>query len=239
MTNVRVDECKAIDGGVARVFEKVLDAFFGDAVYIAIAGATMALDGSVRGEAPKSVTIYAKAGVILADIPALKELVAWVGHSGMKFCCLCMNCVQQKTDVALPANHAVIAGPQTSLSQFKLHSNASIKATVRRVNDLHNQHIAGAISAEEYRLRCQMLGWSWTSANIVLNAKYDLRLAKIVMYDWAHCYVHDGLADNELGQCMKAVPKEVASFEELGSYQAEFTFPKCQPNPNHLFEPAA
>jgi len=239
VTNVRVDECKVIDGGVARVFEKVLDEFFGAAANMAIAGATMRIDGSIRGEASKTATIYAKVGIILADIPALKEIVECIGHSGMKFCCLCMDCVQQKSDIPLPADHAVNFAQQTSLSRFKLHSNGTIKATVRRVNALHDQHIAGALTQEEYRLRCQMLGWSWTSANILLNARYDIRLADVIMYDWAHCYVHDGLADNELGQCMKAVPRELASFEELGDYVAKFTFPKCHPNPDHLFDAAA
>jgi hypothetical protein len=246
IANVRVDECKAIDGGIARVFEKVLDDFFGVASNMQVAGATMSIDGSVRGEPRMTRTIHAKAGIVLADIPALKELVECIGHSGMKFCCLCQDCIQTKSDIGelLPTITAkAVHMSCTLLSCFELHTNESIQATVRRVNALHAGLIANdktvVQNGEDYRLRCQVLGWSWSSANIVLNEKFNIKLADSIMYDWAHCYVHDGLGDNELGQCMKDVPKEIASFEELGEYSYTFTFAKCHPNPKHLFEPAA
>jgi len=246
ITNVRFDECKVIDGGISRVFEKGLDEFFGVVHNMQVGGSTMIIDGSIRGEPPMTKTIYAKAGIILADILALKELVECIGHSGMKFCCLCQDCIQTKSDAGemLPSMvpHAVHFSC-TTFSSFKKQTNESIRATVRRVNALHAGFVAKdrtvVQSADDYKLRKQMLGWSWTSANVVLNERFNLQLADSIMYDWAHCYVHDGLGDNELGQFMHAVPKELASFEEFGDYTKTFTFPKCNPNPKHLFEPAA
>ena len=48
------------------------------------------------------------------------------------------------------------------------------------------------------------------------------------MYDWAHVYVNDGLADVELGQCMKHLQgaRAHSTFAELGQYIDRFTLPK-------------
>ena len=246
IANVRIDECKDIDGGIARIFENVLDNFFGETHNMRISGATVQIDGSLRQEDRMIVTIYAKVGIILADIPALKELTEYIGHSGMKFCVLCQDCIQTKSDLGelLPSfTTCAVHMHCADLTKFKQHTNESIRKCVRRVNQLHDAFIAGDTAVvqnkEDYRLRCQILGWSWTPANVVLNNRFGLDLADMIMYDWAHCYVHDGLADNELGQFMKDVPLDLASFEELGNYTDTFTFARCHPNPRHLFEPAA
>ena len=45
-------------------------------------------------------------------------------------------------------------------------------------------------------------------------------IADMLMFDAAHVYVHDGLADSELGQRMKAFfsNKLATSFKERGEY---------------------
>ena len=45
-------------------------------------------------------------------------------------------------------------------------------------------------------------------------------IADMLMFDVAHVYVHDGLADSELGQRMKALfsNKLATSFKELREY---------------------
>ena len=245
--NIRIDECNAIDGNIARVFEKILDSFFSGEHNIRVSGVTVQLDGSIRQEGRMITTMYAKVGIILADIPALKELLQCIGHSGMKFCALCQDCIQTKSELGelLPsfAEEGAVHMNCADLSRFKQHTNDSIRRYVARVNTLHAALVAGNTAivqnAEDYRLRCQMIGWSWTSANVVLNAKFGLELADCIMYDWAHCYVHDGLGDNEIGQFMKSVPRSLASFEELGDYSGTFTYARCHPDPKHLFTPSA
>ena len=61
------------------------------------------------------------------------------------------------------------------------------------------------------------------------------------MFDWAHVYVNDGLADVELGQCMKALQgaRAQSTFDELGHYVARFTLPKSAPSLARLFTASA
>lgn len=59
----------------------------------------------------------------------------------------------------------------------------------------------------------------------------------MIKYDWAHIYVHDGLADVELGMLMKVMQKHksATSFNELGEYVSTFSMPKGAPDLKHLF----
>ena len=61
------------------------------------------------------------------------------------------------------------------------------------------------------------------------------------MYDWAHVYVNDGLADVELGQCMKHLQgaRAHSTFAELGQYIDRFTLPKSSPSVTRLFTASA
>ena len=81
-------------------------------------------------------------------------------------------------------------------------------------------------------------GWNYTPANVILSDRFDLNLPEIIMFDWAHVYVHDGLADVEFGLCMHALQKNSkcgTGYTELGNYVQQFTLPKSTPKVAHLF----
>ena len=71
--------------------------------------------------------------------------------------------------------------------------------------------------------------------------KYRLSIASCVMYDWAHVYVNDGVADEEFGRCMKVLHSDRtgSSYRELREYVARFTLPKSAPAVNRLFSDSA
>ena len=62
-----------------------------------------------------------------------------------------------------------------------------------------------------------------------------------MMYDWAHAYVNDGVADEEFGRCMKVLHSDRtgSSYRELREYVARFTLPKSAPAVNRLFSDSA
>ena len=98
----------------------------------------------------------------------------------------------------------------TDWSAFQLHTDASIRAVCRRVGSLRSELQLGTISQQEYTLRTSMLGWNFSPDCATLNEKYALRVASSVMFDWAHEYVHDGLADVEFGHAMKLLNRRWA-----------------------------
>ena len=121
----------------------------------------------------------------------------------------------------------------TSYKDFVKHSDESIQHVVRKLNDAHERmnlpaDDADYLSSEAFGELEKVLGWNYNPSNIILNRRFNLKIASMMMFDAAHVYVHDGLADTELGQMMKVFfsNKCKTSFKELGEYVSTFTFPK-------------
>ena len=76
--------------------------------------------------------------------------------------------------------------------------------------------------------REQALRFGWNPYSLILNAMLAIGAASIVMYDWVHIYICDGLADVELGLCMRQLRalKSESSLGELASYLGRWRFPK-------------
>ena len=234
----RHSEHSKLAGQVSALFAAVLSQFFGEPHDFRLSGCSVTFP---NGE---SATIIAEASVLLADLPALSECISCKGHSGTLCCPCCANAVQQNSASEKPLHaltNAAVSIANTSMSAFTAHTDESIRQVVRRVNFLHDELLASRLSQDEYNLRCQVLGWNWTPANLILNDRFRVNVASMVMYDWAHVYVHGGVADVELGQCIKVFysSRSVTSFAELGEYASTFTYPKTAPNPAHLFTASA
>ena len=226
---VRALDAKKLDGDIGQLFFKVLEQFFGSAHDIRLSG--VLLDEGIR--------ILAGVGVILADEPALKEMLSCKGHAGNKCCCLCLNAsLHNAKGIPLHILCPKLAGSiaRTDWKSFEKHTDETIRATVRRLNAHHTLFKAGALTKGKYDLKSAMLGWNWTPHNIILNEKFRLQVASSVMYDWAHTYVNDGLADTEFGQCMKKLQGTASNYMEAGVYVSTFSFPKAQTSRwEHLF----
>ena len=84
-------------------------------------------------------------------------------------------------------------------------------------------------------------GWNWHPVleHTTLSKKFNLKIASMLMFDAAHILVHDGIADNELRQCMKKFVRSPTSYAELGAYVKNFIMPKSAPLLDHLFTAAA
>ena len=92
------------------------------------------------------------------------------------------------------------------IKAFKPHSKQSVRRVVEKLRakyvelkDPANKNV-NTVTFNQYS---QLLGWSWTFENVILNARFDLDVPNMIMYDWAHLYVHEGLGDVEFGMCMK------------------------------------
>lgn len=232
----RYAEHKTYAGGVSMVFQKVLESFFGEQHDIMRSGVAIETFGGRRQ------VVFARASILLADLPAIKECISCKGHAGTLCCCLCMNALLHTSSAELPLHLLADSAASiacTDFAAFKKHTDDTIKRVVQKLNSYHDQVVAGTMRQDEFDTRSQMLGFNWTPANIVLNEKFQLGVASMVMFDWAHIYVHDGLADHELGSCMKQFSRSKTCYQEMGTYVFGFTYPKSAPSLAHLFTPAA
>lgn len=91
------------------------------------------------------------------------------------------------------------------------------------------------MSVKDFALREQVCGYAWTPYSIIVNEQFRLKVASAVMYDWAHCYVCDGLVDAEFGTLMHILRQTRCTYAELGKYVGMWTFPKSLPVLSRLF----
>ncbi len=236
VTVMRSIEAAELDGSLGQLTARVLEQFFGDVHDIRRTGV------SVRLKNVEPHHIFAEIGILLADEPALKEMTDCKGHAGHKPCLLCMDCSNHNLADPLHQRSSYFK-PMClhKLSDFKQHTDETIRQTVRNLHASHDQYKSKQLRQYEYEEKSQVAGWNYNPSGIILNERFRLRLASCVMFDWAHTYVCDGLADTELGQCMKILHSNRTSttYAELGEYVNTFTFPKETACPKHLFTEAS
>ena len=194
---IRMTEVNKLQGDISQVMYKVLELFHGEHHDVRRSGFTVVVNS-------KPVHIVASITNIFGDEPAIKEMVSCKGHAGVKPCLLCINVVLHHV-IDTVASAVSIAS--IDWSAFKLHTDATIRAVIRRINTLHGEMLAGRISQTEVNERSSALGWNYTPCEIILNERFGLGIASSVMWDWAHEYVHDGLGDHEFGAVMKVLSR--------------------------------
>ena len=224
-------------GTVSCLFEHVLSLFFGETHDIMRSGVSVEL---YSGELAQ---IIARANILLADVPALKECTYCKGHAGLICCPCCLNAAQHK----VPGGEGVpwhlvttkaVSITTMDLKRFTRLTRETLHEIIRRLSVDYSDWRAGRINKDEFELAQKIRGWNYTPANVILNSRFDLDLPNMLMFDWAHVYVHDGLADHEFGLCMHALQKNTkfdTGYAEFGRYVKQLTLPKSAPNIEHLF----
>ena len=243
----RASEHHQFAGGISALFQVVLELFHGETHDIRRSGVAVTLHAAAGG---MHTLIVANARILLADMPALKECTACKGHAGIVCCCLCINAVQHNAshEEAIPLH--LLADKAVSISEFdvnafKPHTKETIQAVIRKINENYDEWKDPAnkqMTKVKFDTLCKIRGWNWTPANVILNPRFDLNLATMTMFDWAHVYVHDGLADVEFGMLMKvfySAKSRACSYQELATYVESFRFPKSAPNLGNLFTDSA
>lgn len=230
-----------LESKVSQLACKVLQLFFGPHHDIRLSGIAVNIT-CTDGGADMSAHIFADIGVVLADEPALKETLGSKGHAGHKCCCLCINACLH--NVAHPYHErSLFAVPITCTSwdRFQKHTDETVRECVQRLNEHHDVFSDGHMTKETFEELERVHGWNWNAFSVILDEKVRLRVASSVMYDWAHTYVNDGLADMEMGQCMKVLhsSRSETTYAEIGLYAASFTYPKARGSPTHVFNEVA
>ena len=139
---MRSTQVKALHGQVVQLFDHTLSLFFGATHDIRLSGVSVDVK---HGERAERATIFASVGVLLADEPALKELLHCKGHAGIKPCCLCMDATHHNTG-GTPLHvltDKAVSMTDTNLGAFTKHSDESIRSLVQRIDQHHDNPIAG------------------------------------------------------------------------------------------------
>jgi hypothetical protein len=222
VTLLRSHTSKLLQGQLAQAATHVLESMVVSGEKNFGNGCTVPVNGH-------DATIYGKIGCLIADEPGIKEVLSCKGHAGSKPCTLCKNCVQQqvgrnpKRDGPWKTEPYLVSIAEPDSKRFKPHTDDSIRATVQRLHDYR-----GTMNKTEFARREQALGFGWNPYTLILNESLAIGVASMVMYDWVHVYICDGLADVELGVFMRKLRtfKSESTFGELATYIGRWRFPK-------------
>ena len=222
------------DGSITQLASKACSLFWNRSGHdLELTGANIKLHGDQH-----ITTIFAKMGCVLADEPAIKEVLACKGHAGTKPCVLCMNAVAHAHSGAegLHRHHDYpVSMVELDITKFKQHTNSSIRHVVER---LHSKK--GSVTAEAFDTLEQLYGFNYNVYNLVLHERVRLNVVSSLMWDWCHCFVCDGIADVEFGLFMKVMTKNktLSTYAELQTYVEGWALPKTLPSVARLFAEA-
>ena len=110
---------------------------------------------------------------------------------------------------------------------FVQYTDESLREVVA---DLHASR--DCLRRDAFEARESHLGFTYNPASLVLHARIRLNAVSIIMFDWAHLLICDGLCDNEAGLFFKALADNrahVSSIYEFGVYCRQFVLPKRLP----------
>ena len=221
---------KEVEGGFQAVAAAVLNSFFDpDGHDLERVGVSFYIDG-------EHYQVFAILGILLADGPALKDLTGCKGHSSIKACPLCMNMTNHKppgggVPCHLLSSYAVsMAEPK--LAKFKLHTDATLIEMMKMLDEYKV-----SLAPKDFEEKEKQFGWTWNKHSLLLNHRLQLKVVSCLMFDWAHCYLCDGLADTECALFLKHLHTVKASsgYRELATYVENWTSPYGLPSVARLF----
>ena len=234
LTAVRESHAKALEGGITGLTSMCLDQFHGAEFDIMRAGVAVNFLNGGRAK------MFAKVGVMLADEPAFKDMLDCKGHGGTKCCFLCQNCVLHKAPQGSIPLHLfseyTVSIAEPDFKKFHMHSDQSLRDVITKLNEYKL-----VLNDKDFEIRSQMLGFNWNPKSIICNPTFQLQCVSFTMFDWAHTYICDGLADAEFGAFMQVMCRNKSSgttYAGLAEYVEGFRVPKCRRSLARLFDGA-
>jgi hypothetical protein len=239
-TVMRTVMAKRLPGGVTELTHRVLEQFHNDEHDMRITGVNILCQGSQNRH-----RIFGKVRVLMSDIPALTEMLSSKGHGALKPCACCQNATHHKPPGGAVPIHVYseycVQITDTNIENFKQHTNESLRQVATKLQELKVTKSGGVLE----HLETNVYGYTWTPWSIIANARFGIDAADAIMFDWAHLYVSDGLADVEFGEYMKAMHVattqggigHTCTYSTLGDYLKGWKWPKSRGSPLHLFEP--
>jgi hypothetical protein len=230
---LRQDIITTLEGGHTQVAKVVMESFAHPHNSEVVGVQLRFPDGS-------TCRVFLKIGVLLADEPAIKEVLDCKGHAGTKPCLLCLNAALHGAHGDGAPLHEfspyLVSIAEPNFALFKKHTDASLRTMLAKLHAYKSE-----LSKEHFELREQLFGFNYNPHQLILNERLRLDVASMVMSDWCHTYICDGIADEELGSLMKAMQqiKSPTTFSELGSYVVGWKQAKQHATLDHLFSDAA
>ena len=189
---VRSDICKMIPGSVSHIWRRILKELFFN---------PEGFDWSTAGCILDTLLVFLAMGFFCADIPALKDVMKFVGHSGVKLCHLCPHIVSVRSQLSATVGRSTYYQLSTDTNikaPRKCHTDASIRALLEELSDAHAAWVRKDLTKGAYDELCKDYGWTHDPENILLDEQLGVGGVSMCMYDWMHIFLVNGLFNVEV-----------------------------------------
>ena len=135
LCTVRFSQHQKFAGTVSALFEKGLSLFFGDPQDILRSGVAVEFPDGAR------TVMFARAGVLLADMPAIKECIYCKGHSGVVCCPLCLNAFKHVSGESVPLHlltPVAVSIVNTDIKAFTQLTRETLHAIIRKIRESYD-----------------------------------------------------------------------------------------------------
>jgi hypothetical protein len=177
----------------------------------------------------RPVMFFADINLFIADESAIKHSCENKGASGLLICICCSNVVDHKlkaksnhvrTLVDADASGELVPTTDTDYTKFRLHTNESVHALLQKLRE--QQLTSSKAHFEEMQTR---LGWNLCERGLLMNARIGNRIINMIMFDWMHVYIVNGIFNVEVGLLLGQLRRRNIRFGDLQNFVQKFSWP--------------
>lgn len=217
LATVRSNLVTQLPGGMSNLLRMLISTFFEETSDVYNGGITLHTPAGTH-------MFFATMGVMVSDESALKQSFQMKGASGTMLCMACQNIVSHTANLhQRDVTGFLVASTETDTRRFVLHTDSSIRNTVKSLRDKQATMSKSAFAKLE-----QAMGFNLCPEGLLLCPKLEPMIAPIsmLMYDWMHTFVVNGIFQNEMGQLLHLLHNVAKiSHTEVHKFVSSFTWP--------------
>ena len=148
------------------------------------------------------MTIFAKFGFSVADIPALSSVIGCKGASGTKPCPLCKNVVSKRSGLA-DAENGFVCVTSVDTARMKLHTDRSLHSLL-----LYLRRQSAALNKSDFEALTTMHGYNNLDINFYVDNDFNAGVVTGFIFDFMHIFFVNGCFNQEAFGLLKTVGRE-------------------------------
>ena len=170
----------------------------------------------------KNIMAFGKLQILLGDEAALKDMVDFRGAAATLPCPFCRNLVDVRSNLQDHSTGAKLV-PSTCLdwSLIEAHSDESIMALYEFLGKKKDTCSQTAFNKVQ-----QLCGFTWNERGILNDPNLEIRVVSMVMWDWLHVYLVNGLWHTEVTLLLNSLSGSGVTQVSLHAELESFVWPR-------------
>ena len=165
---------------------------------------------------------FSDLSILVADEVALKQSLENKGSAGKLFCCRCSNVISKSSyNNIVNESPGLVPSTETDWDKFKIHSNETVMAIIK-----HLQEQEEVLPAQQFSKLETALGFNFRPGGLLTHPRFGHIMPCAVMFDWMHIYMVHGICGTQLGILCGELKDAGINESRLENFLGSFQWPK-------------